>query len=176
MILPLDGHAPVIAPSAYVDPTAEVAGRVTVGDEASLWYHVVARADLNTITIGPRTNIQDGCILHVDSEWPVVVGADVTVGHGAILHGCRIGDGALIGIGAIVLSGAEVGAGAIVAAGSLVPEGEVIPPGVVAMGTPARPRRELTDAERERLRRGIRNYLDLARRFRAARGGPASRG
>lgn len=123
--------------------------------------------------IGPRTNIQDGSILHVDVDQPLVIGADITVGHGAVLHGCRIGDGALIGIRAVVLNGAEVGAGALVAAGALVPEGAVIPPGVLAMGTPARLKRELTEAERERMRQGTTRYLELARRYRALRAGPA---
>lgn len=175
MILAYGGHAPSIARTAFVDPTAEVAGQVTIGDEASLWYHVVARGDQSSIAIGPRTNIQDGSILHVDVGQPLVIGADITAGHGAVLHGCRIGDGALIGIRAVVLSGAEVGAGALLAAGSLVPEGAVIPPGVLAMGTPARPRRDLTDAERERMRRSTANYLELARRYRVLRAG-ASRG
>lgn len=166
------GHIPSIAPSAFVDPTAVVVGRVTVGDDASLWPYVVARGDQNYITIGPRTNIQDGSVLHVDADQPLVIGADITAGHGVVLHGCRIGDGALIGIRAVVLSGAEVGAGALVAAGSLVPEGAVIPPGVLAMGTPARPKRELTEAERERMRRSTANYLELARRYRTLRPGP----
>ncbi len=173
MILAYDGHTPSISPSAFVDPTAQVVGRVTIGDEASLWYYVVARGDLNSIAIGPRTNIQDGSILHVDVDQPLVIGADVTAGHGVVLHGCRIGDGVLIGIRAVVLSGAEVGAGALVAAGSLVPEGAVIPPGVLAMGTPTRPRRDLTDAERERVRQSTTRYLELARRYRVLRAGPS---
>lgn len=169
MLLAVDGHAPQVAPTAFVDPTAEVAGRVAIGDEASLWFYVAARGDQNRIAVGPRTNIQDGSILHVDPTWPLVIGADITAGHGVVLHGCTIGDGALIGIRAVVLSGARVGAGTLVAAGSLVPEGVEIPPGVLAMGVPARVKRDLTEAERQRMRQSTLNYLDLARRYRAAR-------
>lgn len=176
MLLAVDGHAPQVAPTAFVDPTAEVAGRVAIGDEASLWFFVAARGDQNAISVGPRTNIQDGSILHVDPAWPLVVGADITAGHGVVLHGCTVGDGALIGVRAVVLSGARVGAGALVAAGSLVPEGAEIPPGVLAMGVPARVKRDLTDAERQRMRQSTLNYLDLARRYRAARAAARSEG
>lgn len=175
MLLALEGRRPTVAPSAYVDPTAEVAGNVTIGDDASLWFFVAVRADYgeSAIVIGPRTNIQDNSVLHVEPDRGLVVGADVTVGHGVVLHACTIGDGALVGIGAMVLTGASVGEGALVAAGSLVPEGAVVPPGMLAMGTPARVRREVSAAERERVRRGNANYLELARKYRSARaGGP----
>jgi carbonic anhydrase/acetyltransferase-like protein (isoleucine patch superfamily) len=177
MLLALDGHAPEVAASAYIDPTAEVAGHVAIGDDASLWFFVAARADYgeSAIVIGPRTNIQDNSILHVEPDRGLAIGADVTVGHGVVLHACTIGDGALIGIGATVLTGATVGEGAVVAAGSLVPEGAVIPPGMLVMGTPARVRREVTEAERQRVRRGNRNYLELARKYRAARGAQGAR-
>ncbi|HEY8368172.1 MAG TPA: gamma carbonic anhydrase family protein [Thermodesulfobacteriota bacterium] len=171
MLLALDGRAPKVAASAYIDPTAEVAGNVTIGEDASLWFFVAARADYgeSAIVIGPRTNVQDNSILHVEPDRSLTIGADVTVGHGAVLHACTIGDGALIGIGAMVLTGATVGEGAIVAAGSLVPEGAVVPPGMLVMGTPARVRREVSEAERQRVVRGNRNYLELARKYRAAR-------
>jgi carbonic anhydrase/acetyltransferase-like protein (isoleucine patch superfamily) len=113
-------------------------------------------------------------VLHVDGNAPLVVGADVTAGHRVVLHGCTIGDGALIGIGAVVLSRSTIGAGALVAAGSLVPEGMTIPPGTLAMGVPAKVRRDVTDAERQRMREGGLRYLELARQYRAARA--ASRG
>jgi carbonic anhydrase/acetyltransferase-like protein (isoleucine patch superfamily) len=169
MLLPYEGHMPLVASSAFVDPSAEVAGRVTVGDEASLWYFVAARGDHEPIAIGPRTNVQDGSVLHVDPGYPLVVGADVTVGHGVVLHGCTVGDGALVGIRAVVLSGARVGAGTLVAAGALVPEGAEVPPGMLAMGMPARVRRGVSDAERERMRLGAQRYVDLARAYGAAR-------
>lgn len=173
MLLALDGRRPRVAPSAYIDPTAELAGQVTIADEASVWFFVAARADYgdSAIVIGPRTNVQDNSILHVEPDRGLTVGAEVTVGHGVVLHACSIGDGALIGIGAVVLTGATVGDGAIVAAGSLVPEGAAVPPGMLVMGTPARVIRPVTAAERERVRRGNANYLELARKYRAARAG-----
>jgi carbonic anhydrase/acetyltransferase-like protein (isoleucine patch superfamily) len=123
---------------AYVATTASVLGKVTLGKDASIWYGAVVRGDDAPITIGPRSNVQDGAVVHVDPGAPNVIGADVTIGHGAICHGVRIEDGALIGMGAILLSGSVVGAGALVAAGALVRENEVIPPNALAVGVPAK--------------------------------------
>ena len=131
------------------------------------------RGDVEKIRIGARTNIQDNSVVHVDSGgWGAVLGEGVTVGHRAVLHGCKVGDGALIGIGAILLNGAEIGAGALVGAASLVTEGTKIPPGVLALGTPCRVKRPLTDEEKAHLRESAVHYVELAR---AHAGGKAGR-
>ena len=123
---------------AYVASTASVLGNVTLGQDASVWYGAVVRGDDAAITIGPRSNVQDGAVVHVDPGAPNVIGADVTIGHGAICHGVRIEDGALIGMGAVLLSGSVIGQGALIAAGALVRENERIPPWSLAVGVPAR--------------------------------------
>lgn len=161
MILDYRGNSPRIAPGAFVAPTATVIGDVQVGEESSLWFGVIVRGDVNIIRIGSRTNLQDGTIVHVTSgTHPTWIGDGVTVGHGAMLHGCRIGDGCLVGIGAIVLDGAEIGMGSMIAAGSLVAPGTVVPPRSLVMGGPARVKRSLTAAEDELLRTLSARYVD----------------
>jgi carbonic anhydrase/acetyltransferase-like protein (isoleucine patch superfamily) len=148
MIRPYRGRLPVVDPSAFVDLSAQVIGDVEIGPESSIWMNVVVRGDVNRIRIGRRTNVQDGSIVHVmHGIHPTAIGDDVTIGHGAVVHGCTIGDRVLIGMGAIVLNGAVVEPDAIVAAGTLVPEGATIPSRSLAMGSPAKIRRTLTDAE-----------------------------
>jgi carbonic anhydrase/acetyltransferase-like protein (isoleucine patch superfamily) len=134
--------------SAYVASSASVTGRVTLGEDANLWYGVVVRGDDAPVTIGPRSNVQDNAVIHVDPDAPQVIGADVTIGHGAICHGIRIEDGALIGMGAILLGGSVIGEGALVAAGALVREDQVVPPCTLVAGTPARVIKTLDRAAR----------------------------
>ena len=148
MLRPYRGRLPVVDPSAYVDPSAQVIGHVEIGAESSVWMNVVVRGDVNSIRIGRRTNVQDGTIVHVMHDThSTMIGDDVTIGHGAIVHGCTVSDRVLIGMGAILLNGARVGEDSIVAAGSLVPEGCIIPPRSLAMGSPARVKRPLSNAE-----------------------------
>jgi len=148
MLRPYRGRLPVIDPTAYIDPSAQVIGDVEIGEESSVWMNVVIRGDVNQVRIGRRTNVQDGTIVHVMHDaHPTMIGDEVTIGHGAIVHGCTIEDRVLIGMGAILLNGVSVGTDSIVAAGSLVPEGVVIPPRSLAMGTPAKVRRTLSDAD-----------------------------
>jgi carbonic anhydrase/acetyltransferase-like protein (isoleucine patch superfamily) len=152
MIRPYKGIRPKVGQGVFVDSSAAVIGDVEIGDESSIWMGCVVRGDVNCIRIGVRTNIQDLTVIHVSGGmYQTIVGNEVTVGHAAVLHGCRVDDGCLIGIGARVLDGAHVGAGAIVAAGSLVPEGRVIPAGRLWMGVPARDVREVSEAERGRV-------------------------
>ena len=149
MILSYRGITPQIADGVFLAPTATVIGDVRVGAESGLWFGVVVRGDVNQIRIGCRTNLQDGTIVHVTSRThPTVIGDGVTVGHGAKLHGCTIGNGCLIGIGAIVLDGAVIGEESMVAAGSLVVPGMIVPPRSLVVGSPGKVRRSLSDAER----------------------------
>lgn len=170
-----DGTAPFptprIHPSAFVAPNAVVVGDVTVEEEASIWFGCVLRAEEAPIHIGPRTNIQDLTVIHTDVGRPCRIGAGVTVGHRAVLHGATVEDGALIGIGAILLNGAVVGEEALVGAGAVVPEGTVIPPRTLALGIPARGVRLLREEERERLRRDAAHYVEKARIYREGRYG-----
>lgn len=153
------GHTPRIADTAFVAAGARLVGDVDLHDAASVWYNAVLRAEHATITVGARSNLQDGVAVHVDAGRPVVLGEDVSVGHNAVIHGCTIGDGALIGMGAVVLNGAVVGAGSLVAAGAVVLEGTQIAPGSLAAGVPAKVRRALTEAERDGIRRNAAAYL-----------------
>ncbi len=148
MIRSLRGKTPRIAASAYVDPAATIIGDVTLDEDASVWPGAVLRGDVYSIRLGKRTNIQDNSVLHgMKDLYAVVLGDDVTVGHGALLHGCTIESRCLIGMGAIILNNARIGAGSIVAAGTLIPEGTVIPPGSLVMGHPGKVRRALSAEE-----------------------------
>ncbi|MBI5282539.1 MAG: gamma carbonic anhydrase family protein [Candidatus Solibacter usitatus] len=167
MIRPYRGIYPSIAPSAYVDQASTVIGDVTLGERSSVWPSAVLRGDVNKITIGGGTNIQDGAVLHGELDlYPVILGSRVTVGHMACLHGCVIEDDVLIGIGAIVLNGARIGRGSVVAAGSLVPEGVVIPPESMVMGTPAKVRRQVTEEEKARFKENAQRYIRYRQDYR----------
>ncbi len=160
-ILPLGDRRPVVDPTAWVAPGAVVVGDVRLGASASVWYAAVLRGDGDRVEVGARSNVQDGCVLHADPGFPAVVGADVSVGHRAVLHGCRVGDGTLIGMGATVLNGSDIGPGCLVAAGALVLEGTVVPAGSLVAGVPGKVRRDLTDEEVARIRANAEDYLDL---------------
>jgi carbonic anhydrase/acetyltransferase-like protein (isoleucine patch superfamily) len=150
---------PTISPSAWIADNATVRGDVTLGEDVSVWFAAVLRGDEAPITVGDRSNIQDGAVLHVSAGFPCAVGEEVTIGHGAVVHGCTIEDGALIGIRATVLDGAVIGAGAMVGAGAVVPPGMHVPPGMLALGVPARVIGPLTDAQRAAGRRAVGNYM-----------------
>jgi carbonic anhydrase/acetyltransferase-like protein (isoleucine patch superfamily) len=159
-------RAPVVADSAWVAPGAWLIGDVTLQDDASAWYGAVLRADNDRIVIGARTNLQDGCVVHVDPGHPAVLGAGISVGHRAILHGCTIEDDVLVGMGAIVMNGARIGANSVIGAGALVPEGVLIPPWSVVVGLPGRVRGKTSQSQTDVIKR---NALDYARAARAAR-------
>jgi carbonic anhydrase/acetyltransferase-like protein (isoleucine patch superfamily) len=166
MIRAFRGALPHVAPSAYVDPSAQVIGNVTIGERSSIWPNCTLRGDVDHITIGNETNVQDNSVLHVDEGVPLTLGDRVTVGHRVVLHGCTVEDDALIGIGAIILNRARIRQGAVVAAGALVPEGMEIPAGAMAMGVPAKIKREVTEQERERFRVNARHYVENTRAYR----------
>lgn len=159
---------PTIHPTAFIAEGAIVRGDVTLDEDVSIWYGAVLRGDVDGITIGARTNIQDNAVVHEDVGRPVHIGSDVTVGHGAIVHGCTIGDNTLIGMGAIVLNGAHVGTGCIIGAGALVTQGMQIPDGSVAFGSPARVVRQTTKEERAHTMENARAYVEEAARYRQA--------
>ena len=172
-IRPYLDHLPTLGQRAYVDPAAVVIGDVVLGDDASIWPGCVVRGDVNFIRIGARTNIQDGSVIHVSHDGPhaklggfaTVIGADVTIGHKAIIHACRIGDAALIGMGAIVLDGAVVEPRGFVGAGALVAPGKVVGEGELWLGNPARRVRVLSDAEIEGLYYSAQHYVRLKDRY-----------
>ena len=160
MLRPFRGVVPTVDPSAYVDLSAQVIGDVHIGAESSVWMNAVIRGDVHWIRIGARTNVQDGSVVHVQTgTHPTTIGDEVTIGHGAIVHGCTIADRCLIGMGAILLNGATIGSESIVAAGSLVPEGYVVPPRSLVMGSPIKVRRDLTDAEAASIRVYAASYV-----------------
>jgi carbonic anhydrase/acetyltransferase-like protein (isoleucine patch superfamily) len=147
LIVTIRGRTPSLHAESWVAPNASLIGQVTLAARASVWYGVTLRAEAEPIEIGFGTNIQDGVTIHVDAEFPVCVGAGVSVGHNAVLHGCVVEDDALIGMGAVILNGAHIGTGSLIAASALVPQGMVVPPRSLVTGVPGRIRRELSDAE-----------------------------
>lgn len=153
---------PMISLTAFVAENASVIGNVQIGDHGSIWYGAVLRGDLEAISLGARSNLQDNAVVHADPGSPASIGEDVSIGHGAVLHGCTIEDGCLIGMNATVLNGAIIGAGSLVAAGALVLERTVVPPNSLVAGVPAKVRRELTSAESSAIEHNARVYVQLA--------------
>ncbi|WP_432511478.1 gamma carbonic anhydrase family protein [Kineococcus sp. SYSU DK001] len=163
-----EGAEPRRGPGGFLAPGATLVGRVDLGADVGVWYGAVLRADSGGITVGDGSNVQDGCVLHADPGFPITVGRGVSIGHGAVVHGCTVGDDVLIGMGARVLNGARIGAGSLVAAGAVVLEGTDVPPGSLVAGVPAKVRRELSAEELEGVRANARTYVDLAARHVAA--------
>jgi carbonic anhydrase/acetyltransferase-like protein (isoleucine patch superfamily) len=153
-------------PDVYVAPSATLVGSVVVGNECSFWFGAVVRADNDLVTIGERTNIQDNCVVHPDPGIPVMIGANVSVGHMAMVHGCTIGDGSLIGIGAVILNHAVIGKNSLVGAKTLIPEGKRFPDGVLVLGQPGKVVRDLRPEELEMLRRSAEGYVKKLHRYR----------
>lgn len=169
MLHPYQGKVPQLDSTVFQAEGVHIIGDVTIGSESSIWYNTVLRGDFAPIMIGNRTNIQDGSVGHVNPEQPLIVGDGVSIGHKAIVHGCRIGRGTLIGMGAIVLNGAEIGEYALVGAGSIVTENKNIPPYTLVLGSPARVIRELTDADLDRMKRTTESYVAKGREYLAER-------
>lgn len=164
-IISLNGKTPRIDPSAYVAPGCRIIGDVEIGAEASIWYNCVLRGDVNAIRIGARSNVQDGCVLHTDPGYPLVIGPDCTVGHMVMLHGCSIGRASLIGIGSIILNGAKIGEECVIGANTLIPEGKVIPPRSMVLGSPGKVVRELSGEEAARFSAGAARYVANWKRY-----------
>ena len=149
----------------WVADNATVLGRVRIEEDASVWFNAVVRGDTEPIVIGTRANVQDGCVLHTDIGFPLLIGAEATIGHGAMLHGCRIGRGSLIGIGAVVLNGAEVGEDCLVGSRALIPEGKIIAPRSVVLGSPGKVTRQVTEADLARMRESVEAYVSRGQQY-----------
>jgi len=167
MIYALDGLAPEIDPDAWVAPGAHVMGKVRLAAGTGIWFGATLRGDNEWIEVGEATNIQENCVLHTDMGYPLVIGANCTIGHKAMLHGCTIGAGTLIGMGATILNGARIGRGCLIGACALVTEGKDIPDGSLVMGSPGRVVRQMDDAARDKLLKSAEGYRANAARFRA---------
>jgi carbonic anhydrase/acetyltransferase-like protein (isoleucine patch superfamily) len=167
ILLPFDGKEPHVAPDAFVAPTAVLSGDVTIGPEASVWFGAVLRGDHPEfgISVGPRTNIQDNCVIHVGDWQATAIGSDVTVGHGATFESCTIEDGSVIGMNAVILQEARIGAGSLVAANAVVLEGTQVPPGSLVVGVPATVRGRLEGSAARFVGRSSTHYVELSREY-----------
>ncbi|HNP15389.1 MAG TPA: gamma carbonic anhydrase family protein [Terrimesophilobacter sp.] len=163
LLIPFGGHSPVVDETAFVAPNATLVGRVSLGPESSVFYGAVLRGDTDQITLGARSNLQDNVVVHCDVGIPTTIGSGVSVGHGAVVHGCTIEDDCLIGMGATVMNGAVIGAGSLVAGGAVVLEGTVIPHRSLVAGVPAKVRREISDEELDAIKANARHYVELSR-------------
>ena len=164
MIRSYQGKSPIIPPSCYIDPSAQVIGDVTLGEHSSIWMNAVVRGDVHSIRIGANTNVQDCSVLHgMRHRYPVIVGDWVTIGHNATVHGCIVEDACLIGMGVVILNNARIGEGSIIAAGAVIPENTIVPPRTLWAGVPGKERRQLTDADREMILHYAKNYLDYTK-------------
>jgi len=164
-IYELDGVAPRLGPGAWVADQAQVIGNVELGENATVWFGAVVRADNELIRIGRNSNVQDGSVLHVDTGKPLLIGDNVTIGHQVMLHGCTVGDGSLIGIQAVVLNGARIGRNSIVGAGSVVTEGKEFPDNSLILGSPAKVVRTLDEAAMKTVREGNQHYASQGQRY-----------
>ena len=161
-VITIDGATPQVGQNVFVAPTATLSGDVVLEDNASAFYGVSVRGDSAAIRVGAGTNLQDNVVLHADADYPCTLGAGVSVGHAAVVHGATVGDGCLVGMSATIMNGAVIGEQSLVAAGALVLEGTVVPPRSMVAGVPAKVRRELTESEVASLKRNADHYLELA--------------
>ncbi|WP_445474554.1 gamma carbonic anhydrase family protein [Methanococcoides methylutens] len=165
MLLKFKDKEPIAAETAFIADSAEIIGDVTVGEDSSIWFNAVIRGDMDKIIIGKRTSIQDNSVIHTDPSTPTDIGDDVTVGHGAVLHSCRIGNNVLIGMNSTVLDGVEIGGNSIVGANALVPPGKKFPPNSVITGVPGKIRREATPEDVAMIRENAAEYVKLAAEY-----------
>ncbi len=165
MLIPFKDNLPQVNDSNFIAETASVIGRITLGEDANIWFGAVLRGDVEPISIGARTNVQDNAVVHASSGFKTVIGSDVTIGHNAIVHACTIGDKVLVGMGAIILDGAIIGEETIIGAGALIPPGKIIPPRSMVMGSPGKVVRTLSDSEVAGLKASARQYVSYAQEY-----------
>jgi len=163
MIYVFKDKTPDVDKAAFIADSADIIGEVKLGEDSTVWFNAVIRGDIAPVVVGKGTNIQEGALLHVNHDAPCIVGDGVTIGHGAIVHGTKIGDRCLIGMGAIVLNNSEIGEDSVVGAGALVTEGKIFPPKSLIVGSPAKRIREITDADMERIKKGVQTYIELGK-------------
>ncbi len=166
MIRTFQGISPAVPKSCFIEETAVIIGDVIMGEDCSVWFHTVIRGDVNSIRISDRTNVQDLSMLHVTHDtYPLIVGSEVTIGHHVVLHGCTIKDRVLVGMGSIIMDGAQIGEDSVLGAGSLVTEGTIIPPKSLALGSPAKVKREVTAKELAWIKESAENYVRYAAKY-----------
>lgn len=165
MIMDFEGINPKINKNTYISESVDIIGNVEIDENANIWFGTRLRGDMNKIVIGANTNIQENSVVHVDVNSPCIIGKDVTIGHGAIIHGCTISDNVLVGMGSIILNNAKIGKNTIIGAGSLVTQGKIFPGGVLILGNPAKVVRELTDDEIKSIKSSADNYVNLSKRY-----------
>lgn len=165
MIKEFNGKYPIINETAYVSESVDIIGDVLVGKNANIWFGARLRADMNRIVVGENSNIQENSVIHIDNDYETIIGKNVTIGHGAIIHGCNISDNVLVGMGAIILNGAKIGKNTIIGAGALITQGKSFEDGVLLLGNPAKVIRKLTDEEIENIQKSANNYVALSKKY-----------
>ncbi|WIF94367.1 gamma carbonic anhydrase family protein [Caminicella sporogenes] len=165
MIIKYKDYEPDVHNSCFIAETAQIIGRVTLKENVNIWFGSVLRGDGNYIEVGENTNIQDNCVVHINSEMPTIIGKNCTIGHGAIVHACIIGNNVLVGMGAIVLDGAVIEDNVIIGAGALIPPGKTVPKNSLVIGSPGKVVRELTDEEIKNLKQSAIHYVELAKDY-----------
>ena len=165
MIMDFEGVTPRINKNTYISESVDILGKVNVEENVNIWFGTRLRGDMNNIIIGENTNIQENSVVHVDINSPCIIGKNVTIGHGTIIHGCSISDNVLVGMGSIILNNAKIGKNTIIGAGSLVTQGKEFPEGVLILGNPAKVIRQLTEAEIESIQRSADNYVSLSKKY-----------
>lgn len=165
MIMDFEGVTPRINKNTYISESVDIIGKVNVEENVNIWFGTRLRGDMNNIIIGENTNIQENSVVHVDINSPCIIGKNVTIGHGTIIHGCSISDNVLVGMGSIILNNAKTGKNTIIGAGSLVTQGKEFPEGVLILGNPAKVIRQLTEAEIESIQRSADNYVSLSKKY-----------
>ena len=165
MIMDFEGVTPRINKNTYISESVDIIGNVEINENANIWFGSRLRADMNKIRVGENTNIQENSVVHVDINSPCIIGKNVTIGHGTIIHGCSISDNVLVGMGSIILNNAKIGKNTIIGAGSLITQGKVFPEGVLILGNPAKVVRKLTDDEIKSIRKSSDNYVNLSKKY-----------
>ena len=165
MIMDFEGVTPRINKNTYISESVDIIGKVNVEENVNIWFGTRLRGDMNNIIIGENTNIKENSVVHVDINSPCIIGKNVTIGHGTIIHGCSISDNVLVGMGSIILNNAKIGKNTIIGAGSLVTQGKEFPEGVLILGNPAKVIRQLTEAEIESIQRSADNYVSLSKKY-----------